>query len=398
MTTVLTHESELEFELGGPAYRLMQRIGLIQGAGPSLGRRIAGFLLITWVPLFLFSLLEGRALGPTPRESLLLDFATYARFFLAVPLLFVAEVVVGPRLRTAGLHFVRANFVRPEDLPAVEAAIVRASRRREALLPELVMLGIALLGAWYLSHVIETWSPATATTTWSSATRQGGTGFSLAGLWYHFVAVPILQFFALRWLWRLLIWTCFLRALSRLKLNLVATHPDRAGGLGFLGTAHISLGIFAFALSCILSAQVAFWVYFEAVPIQTFQILFFFYLVLMELICFGPLLIFAPQLARTRREGLRQYSLLADTYNRAFEQKWVAGPAPPDEPLLGSSDIQSLADLGNSFGVIREMTPFPFNRRQILQIAVIASLPGLPLIFLVMPVGELLKLLAGALL
>ncbi len=76
----------------------------------------------------------------------------------------------------------------------------------------------------------------------------------------------------------------------------------------------------------------------------------------------------------------------------------MAGQAPPDEPLLGSADIQSLADLGNSFGVIREMKFFPFTQQQILQIAVIASLPGLPLIFLVVPVGEMFKLLAGALL
>ena len=109
MTAVLAHASQLEFELGGPAYRLMQRVGLIKGAGPSIGRRIVGFLLITWVPLLVFSLIEGRALGPTPRESFLLDFATYARFFLAVPLLFVAEVVVGPRLRSAGLHFVGSS-------------------------------------------------------------------------------------------------------------------------------------------------------------------------------------------------------------------------------------------------------------------------------------------------
>ena len=396
MTIALAHESELEFELGGPVYRFMQRIGLIKGAGPSIGRRIVAFLLITWVPLLVFSLIEGRALGPTPRESFLLDFATYARFFLAIPLLFVAEVVVGPRLRTAGLHFVQANFVRPEDLPAVEAAIVRVRRRREALLPELVMLGIALVGAWYLS--LETLYGGTATVTWSAVKQQGGTSLSLAGLWYHFVAVPILQFFMYRWLWRLLIWTLFLRNLSRLKLNLVATHPDRAGGLGFLGNAHLSLAIFAFIFSCVLSGHVAFQVYFEAVPIETFKVLFAVYLVLMELICLGPLLIFVPLLARTRREGLRQYSLLADTYNRAFEQKWVKSQAPPDEPLLGSADIQSLADLGNSFGVIREMKLVPFSRQQMLQIAVIASLPGLPLIFLVLPVGELLKLLAGALL
>lgn len=373
----------------------MQRIGLIQGAGPSLGRRVVGFLLITWVPLLVFSLIEGRALGPTPWESFLLDFATYARFFLAVPLLFVAEVVTGPRLRSAGLHFVQGNFVRPEDIPAVEAAIVRAARRREALLPELVMLGIALFGAWYFT---ETFSAGTTTPAWNSATAAGGTGLSLAGLWYRCVAVPILQFFMYRWLWRLLIWTCFLRELSRLDLNLVATHPDRAGGLGFLGGAHVTLAIFAFAFSWVLSGHVAFQVYFEAVPIDTFRSLFVIYLVLMELICLGPLLIFVPLLARTRRAGLRDYSILADTYNRAFHRKWVAGETPSDEPLLGSGDIQSLADLGNSFGVIREMRIFPFSQQQILQIAVIASLPGLPLIFLVMPVGELLKLLAGALL
>lgn len=151
MTNVLAKESDLELGLGGPAYRLMQRIGLIKDAGPSIGRRVVAFLLITWVPLLVFSLIEGRALGPMPRESFLLDFSTYARFFLAVPLLFAAEIVVGPRFRAAGLHFLQKNYVRPEDMPAAEAAIERAWRRREALLPELVMLGIALFGAWYLT-------------------------------------------------------------------------------------------------------------------------------------------------------------------------------------------------------------------------------------------------------
>lgn len=397
MTPFLQRESELEFELGGPVYRLMQRIGLIQGAGPSIGRRIAGFILITWVPLLLFSLIEGRAIGPTPRESFLLDLDTYARFFLAIPLIFASELVVGPRLRAAGLQFIRGNFVRPEDYPAVEAAIARVSRRREALMPELIMLVIALFGAWYLT--IEATVPGqNASATWSSVTGNGGGVLSLTGLWYHFVAVPVLQFFMYRWVWRLLIWTLFLRDMARLNLDLVASHPDRAGGLGFLGAAHLSLAIFAFAFGCVLSAHVAFQVYFEAVPIETFKALFGIYLVSMVLIILGPLLVFTPMLARARREGLRKYSLLANTYNRGFEQKWMAGEASADETLLGSGDIQSLADLGNSFAVLREMKVFPFSQQQVLQIALIASLPGLPLIFLVMPVGDLLKLLAGALL
>ena len=394
--SILNQESKLEFQLGGPAYRLMQRLGLIQGEGPSLGRRMIGFLLITWVPLLILALSEGLALGPTPRESLLLDFPTYARFFLAVPLLFLSEVIIGPRLQTAGLNFVRGNFVRPEDMPAVEAAILRAWRRREALLPELLMLGFALVGAWQLT--METWFGAASVATWRTSVTEAGTSFTWAGLWYYGVAVPLLQFFLFRWLWRLISWTLFLRDMARLDLDLVPTHPDRAAGLGFLGGAHLSLAIFPFLFSCVLSAHVAFQVYFEAVPVTSFKVIFAVYLIAVLLLVLGPLLIFAPLLARARREGLRQYSLLANDYNRAFHQKWVAGPPPADEPLLGSADIQSLADLGNSFGMIREMKIFPFSQQQILQMAVVACLPGLPLIFLVMPVGEILQLLAGALL
>ncbi len=394
--SILNQESKLEFQLGGPAYRLMQRIGLIRGEGPCLGRRMMGFVLITWVPLLILALIEGQALGPTPRESFLLDFSTYARFFLAVPLLFLSEVIVGPRIQAAGWHFVRADLVRPEDHPSVEAAILRAWRRREALLPELLMLGLALVGAWQLT--LDTWIGAGSASTWRTSVTEAGTTFTWAGLWYNFVAVPILQFFVFRWLWRLISWTLFLRDMARLNLDLVATHPDRAAGLGFLGGAHLSLAIFPFAFSCVLSANVAFQVYFDAVPITSFKLIFVVYLVLMLLLILGPLLIFAPLLARTRRRGMQEYGILAGSYNRAFHQKWVTGPPPADEPLLGSADIQSLADLGNSFGLIREMKIFPFSQQQILQIAVVACLPGLPLIFLVMPVGELLQLLAGALL
>ena len=395
MATVLAHESELRFELGGPAYRLMQRVGLIVGEGPSVGRRIVAFLLITWVPLLVFSLLEGRALGATPRGAFLLDFATYARFFLAVPLLFAAEIVVAPRLRNAGLQLVHANFVRPEDLPAFEAAIARTRRRREAFLPELIMLGIALVGARF---TFEQLAAGSSVASWNSLALAGGKGLSLTGLWYHWIAVPILQFFALRMLWRLVIWTLFLREVARLNLNTVATHPDRAGGLAFLGAAHVSIAIFPFALSCILSGAIGFQIYFEGASIKGFELLLAVFVVLSELVCLGPLLMFSPLLARTRRTGLLKYSTLSGTYNRDFEGKWLKGESGPGEPLLGSADIQSLADLGNSYRMAEEMTAFPFGRKQVVQIAIIAALPCVPLVLLVFPMGEVLRLLAGAIL
>ena len=67
----------------------------------------------------------------------------------------------------------------------------------------------------------------------------------------------------------------------------------------------------------------------------------------------GPLLVFAPQLAQAKRLGEREYGKLAERYVREFDAKWLRGGAPPNEPLVGSGDIQSLADLGNSFEVVR---------------------------------------------
>ena len=397
MNAVIANENELYIERGGPSYRLMQRIGLIRGDNPSVPRRIIAFLAITWVPLVVFSVWEGLALGPTPRESLLLDFATFVRFLVAVPLLFIAELTIGPRITTAGLHFVRAGLVRPEDYPGFERAIQRLARWRESLGVELILLALAFGGAWtvttesFYGNMGQSWQTALVET-------AQGTRVSCLALWYRLVAVPVIQFFLYRWLWRLIIWVRFLYDVSRLKLDLVPTHADGAGGLGFLGTAQMAFGILAFGMSSVLSASAAFLIVFDGVPIDTFKIYFITVLVVTELLFLGPLVLFTPALIRARQAWLRRYSLLVLRYNRAFHEKWVEGKAPADEPLLGSGDIQSLADLGNSYGFIRAMMVVPFSVRVILQLAVVTLLPTLPLLLLAMPIEDILNLMSKALL
>ena len=65
----------------------------------------------------------------------------------------------------------------------------------------------------------------------------------------------------------------------------------------------------------------------------------------------GPLLAFMLPLAAAKRSGLREYRQFARRYVDEFDEKWLRGSAPRDEPLVGSADIQSLADLGNSFEI-----------------------------------------------
>src|SRR5262249_61073394 len=75
--------------------------------------------------------------------------------------------------------------------------------------------------------------------------------------------------------------------------------------------------------------------------------------------------------------------------------RWAAPPAPEpvDEPLLGSADTQSLADLGNSYELVRKMRAIPIELRDFLGIALPAVVPALPLLALVMPVSEILQTL-----
>jgi hypothetical protein len=254
---------------------------------------------------------------------------------------------------------------------------------------------MAFAGAWTIR--LETMLGGEAVS-WHAITiaRTNGPHVSFAGLWYLFIAVPLLQFFWYRWFWRLFIWASFLFTVSRQNLKLVPTHADEAGGLGFLATTHTSLGIFSFGLGSVLSADAAFRMVFEGAHIDTFKLPFIILLVVTEVIFLSPLVLFIPILARKRREWLRTYSSLVIRYNRAFHEKWIEEKTPNGEPLLGSADMQSLADLGAGFQFIRAMKLVPFSPRVVLQLAVAAALPGLPLILLAVPIEKVIDALGRA--
>ena len=109
------------------------------------------------------------------------------------------------------------------------------------------------------------------------------------------------------------------------------------------------------------------------------------------IVVLGPLLLFMPHLGRARRIGLREYGTLGQRYVREFDQKWLRGGARADEPLVGSGDIQSLADLGNSFEVVQRMRLVPFTKETILQLAVVTLAPVAPLALTMVSLEELLK-------
>jgi hypothetical protein len=210
-----------------------------------------------------------------------------------------------------------------------------------------------------------------------------------AGYWYVFVSLPIFQFILLRWYMRLLIWFRFLWHVNRIELNLVPTHPDRCGGLSFLGKSSYAFAPILFAQGAIMSGVVADRVLYRGESLRSFRFEIAGLIVFLVVVVLAPLLMFSMRMARARRKGLADYGLFAQRYVETFDKKWVRGSYPSDE-LLGSGDIQSLADLGNSYQIVREMRTVPFGLQDISRIAIATAVPLSPLLLTVFSFEELM--------
>jgi hypothetical protein len=214
-------------------------------------------------------------------------------------------------------------------------------------------------------------------------------------LWYSYASLPIFQFLLIRWYFRIFIWARFLWHVSRIKLALVPTHPDRLGGLGFLSGTVYAFSVLVLAHGAMISSQIANRIFFLGANLRDFDSEIAIVAIFLLCLIFGPMLVFVPQLAQVRRTGMREYGTLAETYVRDFDKKWLRGARPNGEVLVGSADIQSLADLANTFEIVRSMRMVLVTRDAILQLGVALFLPMLPLLLTMMPLKELLTRLAG---
>jgi hypothetical protein len=227
--------------------------------------------------------------------------------------------------------------------------------------------------------------------TWYADATGAGLRLTVAGLWYRDFSFPLFQFILLRWYYRLFIWARFLWGVARINLSLVPTHPDRAGGLGFLTGTVFAFVPLLWAQGVLLAGTLANRIFFMGAKLPDFKVTIIGVVAWAVFMTVAPLLVFSVRLERARRVGTREYGALAARYVRGFDQKWLRGGAPAGEELIGNADIQSLADMGNSFAFVREMTLVPFTLRTVWQLAVITLVPVVPLALTMMPLEEFLN-------
>jgi hypothetical protein len=365
-------------------YRIARALHLISGDGHV--RRLALVLVgLTWIPLIALSALARGASGQWP--PLAADVGVHVRLVLAVPLLLFAEPRMHVRTERCLDRFVTGRWA-PDGDADVTRIIAVACRWRDAWLPELVLLALALAGsqlvAWGVLEPLGVYRGPHA--------RQ----WSGALWWYALIALPVYQFLGYRWLWRWLLWLWMLRALSRLNVRPIATHPDREGGIGFLSEPSVG---FSWVILASCAVQAGVWadrIIHRGAAVTSFTSALALLIIIAVVLALGPLCVFSPTMWRARFRAVREYGRLATDHARLFHARWIE--RGEREQLLGSADIGAQADLGTVFETMSSMRIVPFGARTLGIVVLAVILPMIPLALLELPLLELVrKVLAIAL-
>jgi hypothetical protein len=384
---------EFSLVLGGPLYRLFRKARLDDNVESRVRHRVLIITGLVWLPLLLLCAIDG-TLFRGIAVPFLVDVEAHARLLVSVPLMIFAEVVVHRRMKGIVSQFVERKLVPVGAMERFRAAIRNAMTWRNSVAVELFIIALVYTVGYYVRADVL----ALEASTWYAAVGPEGATLTLPGYWFTWVCNPVVQFLLLRWLFRVVIWARFLWQVSRIELDLIPIHPDRNAGLGFLsGSAHAYAPLLT-AIGAGVAGLAASRIFHEGASLADFKLEIVILVAINMALVLGPISVFAGQILEAKRKGLREYGSFAAEYSRDFDRRWIRSADRDGESLLGTGDIQSLADLGNAFSVIREIRAVPFKRDTFVQLTMATVVPFAPLVFTMIPIDELLNRIIGSVL
>lgn len=375
---------------GGPLLRLLRRAPRLSPLADMPGGRALMAVAAAWLPLLALSLYGGLAVSGSDLPFLE-DVQIHARLLIGLPLLIIGAHHAHLVTTSALQEFVRRGIVVEKDREKFARILQAASRWNDSVVVRLAIAGIVLFFG------PATWHHALASEPASAWYGGRGATTTLAGFWLSWIANPIIQYLQVLWVLRFALYATMLARVAALSLHLVATHPDQAGGIGFLGEKTDGFFAFVAAEGAVMAGVVANHILHAGRPLALFEIDIVVAAAVVVALVLGPMCVFIPALRETKRKGYREYGGLANRYVREFEQRWsTSRPAAEARELLGASDIQSLADMANAFQLVDHMRPVPFSNRAVILLLVLFLLPIAPLLLMVVPAEQMLNKLLGA--
>jgi len=372
--------------LGGPLYQIYLSTRLVKHPLLLLKRRIFVICSLAWLPLLLLSVLGGTAFGGV-KLPFIFDMDVHVRFLVSLALLIYAESIAHEQIKIIVKQFLSCNIIPLNHRPQFNFAIASAMRIRNSVAVEVILIVLVFT----LGHWISVKYFPLGVSNWYADKINNTVQYTPAGYWYVFVSLPLFQFILLRWYFRIGIWYGFLWKVSRFPLQLNSLHPDKAGGLGFLANSVYAFAPLLLAHSVLLGGMILNRIWNAGASLADFQVEMISIILFLIILPLVPMLFFVLPMAKAKRVGTLKYDVVANRYVSEFRQKWIEAKTKNNETLLGSQDIQALADLANSFGVSIQMRVLPFDKHSIIALMFLAALPLFPLILTIIPVEKIMQ-------
>jgi len=378
---------EVSLVRGGPFYRVQEAIHLLTPQRWNLGPRILIAIGVGWVPLVLLTLLS----KPDTIMNLLKDYAVNVRMLVAVPVLLLGQIMMENVFRMIIHHLRETDLLASPEQAKMDRTIARLVRLRDSILAEAIVVVVAYIS---LGSIVA--SRMAIAQGWALGDIAPAHHLSLAGWYYALVSQLIFRFLIGISLWKWFLWICFLFRLSRLDLQLVPTHPDQHGGIGFLGMSPLAIAPTMFVLSAAIGSTWRTEILNHGAHLMNFKIDAAVLVVIILGIAMGPLALFIPRLSHLRRSGILQYGTLGQIQSTEFHKKWVLNRAGHEEDFLSAPEISTLFDYSGDYENVEKLQPFPLDRGAAIKLLVAIAIPMLPVVLSEIPFITVLKGLLSA--
>jgi len=379
---------------GGPFRRIRKALGLVPEKGAGLVHRVIVLVAFAWLPVVVGALIAGQALTGGAADPLLRHFGVHARFLISIPLLVFGEAfmerIIPPMIR----HFATSGLIDRDTIPEFRQALATATRLRDSIWGTIFVL--AVIAAVVLTSSVAI-NPGDEMS-WAVAHSDGQSGMGFAGWWFTFVSRPIFIGLLTIWVWRILALWIVVWKISKLDLRLVASHPDRVGGLGFLEGSTVACAPLVLAISTVLAGRWAHQVLYHGVHVDSLKPLAIAFLVTMLIVFNGPLLVLGRNIRAFKRTKLLEYSALVGNHGHLVYRKWIRNQDVGAPDILNAPELGPTVDISSIYESVAKMRPVPIGKQSLIPIAAASLLPILPVFAIEIPIKQLLGSLVGALL
>ncbi|NGZ96077.1 MAG: hypothetical protein CV089_08115 [Nitrospira sp. WS110] len=360
--------------------RMFQRLGMGSYRTIDLVKRSLVLIILTWGVLAGLSIWAGVHWAKPAGQNFFVDFAAYGQLLLGLPMFLIAERVIDWQTREAARCFLTTGVVQSGDAVRLVRINWRLKQLRHQVWPDLlcIVTGYALTAAWMIPEMYND------RITWHAMVQIGDHQLLTGpGVWELIFVGPLTTYWWLRWAVKVWLWTWYLYQVSQLRLNLVPSHPDSTGGIGFLSDAQTKFGwvILAYGVSYVAPTilyklkfegatmyVVANWGYAASFAIGA------------PLLFTLPLFMFTKQLYQAKSRALEAFQERSMERAKAFEEKWLQACSSGNYELMSGSDLAGLNALNQVYDHLHKMRVVPFDLRSFSELVGSALGPLVPLL------------------